>query len=131
MSLNADVAKKRYLSYIIVPNYVFHSQYKKKTLNVFNDKNLEWNTVPVDKFSNYWHQFPEYLCYGYATMKKVLVLLLNEILEEDCTYHRQKYGFFTNLFLHMNMGETLFIRYNTLEDLNSPVDPSKLIKSKN
>jgi hypothetical protein len=116
------MAQRKFLSYVILPNFVYQNQYNKCSLNVFNDQRLNWE--PVLNFSEHWYQFPDYLCYNYSNMRKVLKLVMNEMLEEDCSYHRDKFGLFSILFLEMNMGETLFLKYLTATE-------SSLIVSKN
>lgn len=119
---------KRFFSYIILPNFVYENKYKKVSYNVFNDRTLEWN--PIFYFSEYWYQFPDYLCYSYSTMQKVILLLTNQMIENDCTYHREKFAVFSNLYLEMKMGETVFVRYLTTKDSELVVGASDLEKAK-
>jgi hypothetical protein len=118
----------KFLSYIILPNYIYENKYKKMSIQVFNDRSLEWNQVC--HFSEHWYQFPEYLCYSYPAMKKVIKFLTEQMLQEDCTYHREKFHVFSNLFVQSKMGETVFLRYLTLKDMEIIVGPHNLESAK-
>lgn len=117
----------KFLSYVILPNFVYENHYKKCSLNVFNSRSLEW--TPVFHFSQYWYQFPEYLCYSYPMMKKVIKMLTDELLENDCTYHREKFAVFSDLFLEQKMGETVFVKYLTLKDMDIVISKDNLEKA--
>jgi hypothetical protein len=118
---------RKFLSYLILPNYVYENKYNKISYKVFNDRTLEWN--PIYYFSEYWYQFPEYLSYSYPIIQKVLKLITNQMLDNDCTYHREKFAVFSNLYLDMKMGETVFIKYLTIKDYEIMVDASNLEKT--
>jgi hypothetical protein len=119
---------KKYVRYAVLPNFVYHNYFNSSSIKVYNDKdNINW--IPYEGFSGYWFQFPEYTCFGYKNLIKALALVTNQMLLEDCDYFRERFALFSQVFLNMRMGDTIFIKYLTEEDYMKEIKKNDLEKT--
>ncbi len=95
--------------YVIIPNAVLYQKYKSSSSQVCKDGNLEW--TQVDFVSGYWNDFESGTSYNYQGVIKKLTNIMIDLMEQPCSFHMDRHKFFCEIFHEMNMGETVFVKY--------------------
>lgn len=98
------------LRYIIIPNFILFEKFKNKTsMDIFNDKSLEWKEVP--QISGYWNELTELSVYTSKSLIKKLRRIVDETALIPCDYNNERLFLYSNLYCQLKMGETLYVQY--------------------
>lgn len=98
------------LTYLILPNHQFYTEYKNSSSKVFHDLNQPWNVM--SNISGYWGEFEYRMTYNYKTLMSKLKKIADETELEPCEYNKERLMLFTTLYYQLKIGETLFIQYD-------------------
>jgi hypothetical protein len=96
-------------TYIILSNHQLYEKYNNKSYLVFDDENVEWKVYP--NVSGYWNEFEYHAIYNYKTLMSKLYQIMNFTKSNPCDYNKERFLIYSTLYYQLDMGETLFVRY--------------------
>jgi hypothetical protein len=101
----------RKLKYLILPNHYLYESYNGPSFKIFENKTYPWKEIP--QISEYWHDISDRTIYSHRALTRTLKNVVDDVTNEPCSFYKDKLFIISNLYYQMNIGETLFIMYES------------------
>ena len=97
------------LTYSIQPNHLLWEKFKTNTRKGFKDPSFSWK--PFQLVNTFWDEFDHGTFYNYNDLANKVSLITDDLLSTPCDYHREKHFFFSSMLYQLQVGQTLFVKY--------------------